>query len=182
MVGRLRTALISQLLIAVVLTGCANAQVVDDPCPTAAFDDSLKRADYQLKRAQLFGSSAELRAAELALSEARLALSKRVEEEPYLARFSAETARMKALSSDAARAVLVQLGDACFDRLVKNPQAEVAAVSELAKALREVALFPEKAKQDAARIQRDFATTASTVQYLNAALARVRQQSKTAGK
>src|SRR5580704_8039030 len=64
------------------------------------------------------------------LSQARLDLTKSVPQELYLARFEAETAKMKSLDSKAARDVLISIGDACYERLTRYAQAEIAAVNE----------------------------------------------------
>jgi hypothetical protein len=160
-------------------SGTSDAQTTDDPCASAQAQDASQAADYGLQKAKLQGSSAEYREALLALSEAQLALTKRVPKELFQARFNAETAKIKTTSSAALRELQASIGQACVDRLLKTPGAEIAALNQQAKAIRsllESPKFEDLYKQETARIQADYATEQAAAQALKAALDRLRRQ------
>jgi hypothetical protein len=82
----------------------------------------------------------------------------------------------ESLDSKAARDVLISIGDACYERLTRYPQAEIAAVNETASALKALVQSQEAFKRDTARIGREYATPIAAVQTLKLALERVRPQ------
>jgi hypothetical protein len=147
------------------------------------------RGDFALKKAQQerqliaskeFDAIAAMAKAQLALVKAESDVSERAPQDLVLARYVAETAQMKALTSDLAHESWVSVSAACVERL-KFPQQEIAALNSRVNRLRAMlALSPEEFskqfKQGTEDMERDYGTPESAARTLKSDLALLQRE------
>lgn len=171
------------LVVMLSLSGCSvSADIREDPCtalpkadPLGEFALKKVQQERQLIASKEFDAIAALAKAQLALAKADSDVSERTPKGLSVARYAAETARMKALSSDLAHESWVSVSGACVERL-KYPQKEIAAINSRINRLRAMlALSPEEFskqfKQGTEDMERDYGTPESAARTLKGDLA-----------